>query len=379
MKPRRVVVKVGSSTITDERGRIDAAALDALVAQIAAVRQAGHQVVLVSSGAIAAGLDALAFDGRPSSVPELQATASVGQGLLMQRYAELFSRRALVAGQVLLTQDDITQRAQYLNARNALKALLDHGVVPVINENDATAVEEIRLGDNDTLAALVAILVKADLLVMLTDTEGLYAADPRHHEASRLIDRVETITPEIERAAGGAGTARGSGGMQTKIAAAHIATSARCAVVIAHGGRPDVLVDAVADIPVGTYFAAQARPLSARKLWIAFARQVRGSIVVDDGACDAICLRGRSLLAAGVVGVHGRFAAGDAVTIAGMSGTVLGRGLTNFSAHELEEVKGLRTDQVERRLPDRESYEVVHRDSLVILGQPQTGEGHGRR
>lgn len=367
MSVRRAVVKLGTSTITDERGRLEEERMGALVQQMADLRRSGCEIVLVTSGAIAAGLDALGFERRPRSIPELQATASVGQGRLMQRYAELFARHDVVVGQVLLTQFDITHRAQYLHASNAFKALLGHGVVPVVNENDTTAVEEIRFGDNDTLAALVAILVKADLLILLSDIPGLYEADPRRGGEERLVTRVDRITADVERMAGGSGSHHGSGGMVTKIAAARIATSARIGMVIADGRRPGVISDAVAGEDVGTYFAPAKRTLPARKLWIAFARQVRGSVVVDDGARDAICCRGTSLLPAGVVGVRGRFSVGDAVDIVDREGAVVGRGLTNFTADELETVKGLRSEQVAERLPDNQSDEVVHRDCLVIF------------
>jgi glutamate 5-kinase len=374
---KRVVVKVGTSTITDSRGHIDEAALVRIVGQMAGLAREGHEMVLVTSGAIAAGLEPLGLEARPTRIAELQATASVGQGLLMHRYTELFAKDGIVTGQVLLTQGDITHRAQFLHAQAALKALLALGAVPVVNENDTTAVEEIRYGDNDLLAALVAMLVKADLLVLLTDIEGLCAVDPRTHAQAKLIERVERITPEIERMAGGAGTHHGSGGMVTKLAAAQIATSSGIPMVIACGGRDGVLTDAAGGRAVGTYFAPSPKALSARKLWIAFARQVRGSVVVDDGARDAICSRGTSLLPAGVVKVKGRFSVGDAVDIVDGAGELVARGLTNFSAHELDQVKGLRSAEVARRLPEHEYDEVVHRDCLVVFEQDETGAVDG--
>lgn len=377
LKNKRIVVKVGTSTITDSRGHIDRAAIARIVSQMADLERAGHEMVLVTSGAIAAGLDPLGLETRPTRMADLQATASVGQGLLMHRYTELFAKDGIVTGQVLLTQGDITHRAQFLHAQAALKALLGLGAVPIVNENDTTAVEEIRYGDNDLLAALVAMLVKADLLVLLSDIEGLCAVDPRTHEQAALVERVERITPEIERMAGGAGTHRGSGGMATKVAAAQIATSSGIPMVIACGAREGALMDAAKGRPVGTYFAPSRRAVSARKLWIAFARQVRGSVVVDDGARDAICSRGTSLLPAGVTRVKGRFSVGDAVDIMDLAGTVVARGLVNFSAHELDQVKGLRSDEVARRLPEHGYDEVVHRDCLVVFERDETGVVHG--
>lgn len=369
----RLVVKLGTSTITDPGGRIDDARMADLVSQMARLAKSGSELVVVTSGAIAAGLEPLGFDKRPRSMPDLQAIASVGQGLLVNRYARLFGEHGIVVGQVLLTQHDITHRAQYLHARDALKALLKHGVVPVVNENDTTAVDEIRFGDNDTLAALVAILVKADLLILLTDIPGLLAADPKKGGSPELVKRVARITPDIERMAGGAGTHHGSGGMVTKVSAARIATSARVPMVIADGRRPDVILDAAKGKEVGTYFEPARKAIPARKLWIGFGRQVRGSIVVDDGARDAICSRGRSLLPAGVIEVRGRFAVGDAIDIRDRAGSLLGRGLSNFSARELDQVRGLRSERVAELLPDNQSAEVIHRDCLVIFDEKGTG------
>jgi glutamate 5-kinase len=327
----------------------------------------GYELILVTSGAIAAGVEKLGFSRRPKAIPELQAAASVGQGLLMQEYARLFSAFGLGVGQVLLTQSDFSYRQQYLNARNTLEKLLELQIVPIVNENDTTAVDEIRLGDNDTLAALVANLISADLLIILSDTEGLCTADPRSVDKVSLIKEVKEITPEVERAAGGVGTKFGSGGMVTKVQAAKIVTCARIAMVIAHGRHPNVLLEIINGHSVGTFFWPKAKKLDSRKLWIAFGRIATGKVVVDEGAKEALIKGKKSLLPAGVVDCSGHFKVGDAVDIADKRGYVFAKGLTNFSVEEVRQIMGLKTKEVSKILPDAVSEEVVHRDCLVIL------------
>jgi glutamate 5-kinase len=360
-------VKVGSSTITSSAGRINPDQLQALVEQLAELRKRGYEVILVSSGAIAAGVEQLGLPGRPTSIPELQAAASVGQGLLIQNYANLFKKHGLKVGQVLLTQHDTTHRQQYLNARNTLHKLLDLGVIPVINENDTTAVDEIKFGDNDTLAALVASLIEADLLIILTDTDGLFTTDPRLGGEARLISEVQEITPEIEAIAGGVGTDLASGGMLTKIQAAKVATFARVGTVIVNGRTPDILLQAAEGKEVGTFFAPREKGIDSRRRWIAFGRLSRGRIVVDQGAKDALCDRGKSLLPAGVVSCEGNFEFGDAVDIVGSDGQAFARGLTNYGCAELKKIMGLRSDEIGRVMGEGYSEEVVHRDCMVIL------------
>jgi len=358
-----VVAKVGTSSLTDESGRIDVTVIAKVVGEIAALRAAGHRVVLVTSGAIAAGLPALGLL-RPSDLPTLQAAAAVGQHRLMRTWDEHLGEHGLVGGQVLLAPYDFIQRTQYLHARQTLTRLLELGVVPVVNENDAIADDEIRYGDNDNLAALVAHLVYADLLVLLTDTPGLLTADPRLDAAATLIEEIVQVDTALEALAGGKGSARGSGGMASKLAAAKIAAWSGVRAVIAAATRPDVLVDAVAGRQgVGTVVLPRGRRLPARKLWIAFALGASGSVIVDDGARRALTDRAVSLLPAGVVAVKGSFPEGVAVELADPAGVVFAKGLVRHSSATIEALAGRRTAD----LPSDVPHEVVHRDDLVIL------------
>ncbi len=358
-----VVVKIGTSSVTDDRGELHVPALVKLSAEIAVARAAGHRVVVVSSGAIAAGLPALGLTERPRDVGTLQAVAAVGQPRLMERFGACLAEHGLVAGQVLLTPFDFGHRAQYLHARETLLRLLDLDVVPVINENDTVADDEIRYGDNDRLAALVAPLVGADLLVMLTDTAGLFTADPRHDADASLIEEIVEFDADLEAAAGGAGTARGSGGMSSKVAAAKIASWSGVRAVIANATEPDVVLHAIHGSVVGTVVQPRADRLPSRKLWIAFARGSSGRLVVDGGARDAVLGGGRSLLHAGVRSVDGDFDAEDAVEIVGPDGRVFAKGLVRAAASVLADVAGRRTED----LPDGVAPAAVHRDDLVIL------------
>jgi glutamate 5-kinase len=353
----RLVIKVGSTSLTSAAGTLEPGQLSFLAGQIAAARKLGAASVLVSSGAIAAGLTPIGLKRRPADIPTLQAAASVGQGLLVHAYQRAFSRRRISVGQVLLTQDDFVRRKAYVNARNTLQRLLELGMVPIVNENDAVATEEIRFGDNDRLAALVANLVHASLLVMLSDIEGLYSADPRTQRAE-LLEHVDDVNAVGGLRAGRSRSGIGSGGMASKIEAVRIATASGVGVVIANGRRPNVVADILRGKPVGTYFPPRAGRAPSRKLWIAFARAPRGTIFVDSGAREALISGGKSLLAAGVTGSEGTFEMGDAVDVAGPDRAVFGRGLVNYAAQELPEIQGRRTDG---------GREVIHRDSLVIL------------
>jgi glutamate 5-kinase len=361
-----VVAKIGSSSVTDHEGWIDEAAIEQFVEGLAAVQAAGHQVVAVTSGAVAAGLPALDLGGtrRPRDARTLQAVSAVGQGRLMAVYDRAFSSHSLVAGQVLLAPLDFGVRSQYLHARGTLQRLLELGVVPVINENDAIADDEIRFGDNDRIAALVAHLLNADLLVLLTDTAGLLTADPRLDPSASLIEEIVEVDHALEALAGGSGSARGSGGMASKVAAAKMAAWSGVRAVIASSSRPGVLADAVAGKPgVGTVVLPRPTRLPARKLWIGFAVRAAGVVRVDDGARRALTERGVSLLPAGVIGVDGTFDAGDAVELAGPDGTVFGKGLARLGAKALASVAGRQTAE----LPEGTPHEVVHRDDLVVL------------
>jgi len=362
---RTLVVKIGSSTVTGPGGETDEAVVGRICDEIAALRRGGHRVVVVTSGAIAAGWSALGIGGtRPADTAVLQAVSAVGQHRLMRTWQDGLSRHDLLAGQVLLAPLDFVNRKQYLSARGTLSHLIDLGVVPIVNENDAVADEEIRFGDNDRLSALVAHLVGASLLVLLTDTPGLLTADPRLVAEASLIEEVVEIDARLESLAGGPGTEAGSGGMASKLAAAKIATWSGVTTVIADGKRPGVLEAAVAgEAGVGTVLRARKRRLPARKLWIAFALGVTGSLVVDEGARRAVVERGRSLLPAGVVAARGRFDPDDAVDIVGPDGEVFARGLSRYASGRAPEWVGRRSEQ----LPDDLSHEVVHRDDLVVL------------
>jgi glutamate 5-kinase len=361
---RTVVAKIGSSSVTAPGGGVDHAAIERLSADLAAVRAAGHFVVLVSSGAIAAGWATLSEGPRPTDPATLQAVSAVGQHRLMRVYDDALAVHGLHVGQVLLAPLDFVHRQQYLHARQTLARLLELGVVPVVNENDATSDDEIRFGDNDRLAALVAHLVAADLLVLLTDTAGLLTADPRTTDEASLIEEVVEVDHRLEMMAGGPGTAVGSGGMASKLAAAKIAAWSGVETVIADAARPGIVQSAVAgDNGVGTVFRPRPRRLPARKLWIAFAVASAGTLVVDDGARRALVDGDASLLPAGVVSVTGRFDIDAAVEIAGPDGLVFAKGLVRHSAERISSWAGRRSAD----LPDGVPPEIVHRDDLVVL------------
>ncbi|MFZ4721260.1 MAG: glutamate 5-kinase [Ilumatobacteraceae bacterium] len=359
----RVVAKIGTSSITDQLGVIDTAVIDAMCDQLAALRTAGHEVVLVSSGAVSAGVSALGLTSRPTDMPTLQAISAAGQSRLMETYNRSLGRHGLVAAQVLLVPHDFVDRRQYLHARQTLVRLMELGCVPIVNENDAIAADELRFGDNDRIATLVAHNVAADLLVLLTDLPGLYTADPRHDAAAELIREVSADDPLLSVAATASGTNRGSGGMASKLSAARMASWAGVRAVIASAGRPNVLVDAVMGQDVGTTFLPSDRNLPARKLWIGFATNVEGILVVDDGARRALLERGTSLLPAGVIDVIGTFDAGDVVEVRDTQGVTVARGMASVDSDVMLEIKGRRTTD----LPDDVAHEAVHRDDLMTL------------
>lgn len=366
MKSDRLVIKIGTSVLSTASGRIDDKRMRNITDQVAALTKKGHEVLLVSSGAIAAGVERLNMESRPKEIPALQAAAAVGQGLLFEKYVSLFMRNNLAVGQVLLTQYDTTHRQQYLNAKNALNELLKMGVVPIINENDTTAVDEIRFGDNDTLAALVAVLIDADLLIILSDIDRLYTSDPRKDTYAKAIRVVDEITPEIEAMAAGIGSRFGSGGMVTKIGAARIVTAAKIGMIIADGRQENVL-QKILKQQTGTYFKPAKKKISSRKIWIGYGRTPSGIIYVDDGAMKALMEFGGSLLPAGITDVEGNFNAGDAVSVADQRRVVFARGLTNYSADELKEIRGKRSSEISRVEAGEVAEEVIHRDCLVLL------------
>lgn len=359
-----MVVKVGSSSLTRPSGHLDAAKLEALVASVAANVLSGARIVLVSSGAIAAGFGPLGFGERPRDVATQQAAASVGQGLLMARYETAFARYGIRVGQILITAEDTIRAAQYRNARRTLERLLDLGVVPIVNENDALASNEIRFGDNDRLSALVANIVRADALVLLTDVDALYTAPPGRPDARRIGYVPDVIAALRDVTVGGSTSGVGTGGMVTKLEAARIAAVSGVPVVLtsAANAGPAMMGD-----PVGTVFAPVHDRGSSRRLWIGFAAEPRGTIVVDDGAVRAVRGGRASLLAAGALEVRGEFSAGDPVWVDAEDGTHLARGLSGYDSEEIPQMLGRNTDQLKRFLGEAYAHPLIHRDNLVLV------------
>lgn len=362
----RLVVKVGSSLVTAEGRGLDHAALTRWAGQIAALRAQGKEIVLVSSGAIAEGIARLGWKKRPHAVNELQAAAAVGQMGLVQAYESIFRDHRLHAAQILLTHEDLADRTRYLNARTTLRTLLELGVIPIINENDTVATDEIRLGDNDTLGALVTNLIEADCLVILTDQPGLYTADPRRNPDATLVMQAHAGDPELERMAGGAGSSVGTGGMLTKILAAKRAARSGAHTVIASGREPDVLLRLAAGEAIGTQLIARQAPLDARRQWLADHLQLRGSVTIDDGAVRALVEDGKSLLPVGVTAVDGDFARGDVIAVLDGDGVEVARGLANYAASEARRIAGKASTAIEAILGYADEPELVHRDNLVL-------------
>lgn len=365
-RARRLVIKVGSSTLTHPTGKLNLFQMDKLVQQIADLKNQGIEVILVSSGAVSAGMGKMGYEDRPKSMPEKQALAAVGQGILLHMYEKLFNDYGHTVAQILLTRDDIQHRSRYLNARNALLALLKMDTVPIINENDTVAVEELKFGENDTLSALVATLVDADLLVILSDIDGLYTADPREDENAKLIDIVEKITSEIKDLAGDAGSKQGSGGMITKIEAARIAYSSGIPMIVAKGNKKQVLQDIVSGKNPGTLFVSDDHRLSSRKGWIAFASKSSGKIWLDSGAEKAIVLKGKSLLPSGITRVEGDFDRGFVVSVMSQNNNEIARGIVNYKAADIDKIKGCHSQDIQDVLGYKEEDEVVHRDNLSL-------------
>lgn len=365
-----LVVKVGTRVLTDATGRLDSQRVEQLAVQVNAVMESGRRVVLVSSGAVGAGMGRLGLPGRPADLAHLQAVAAVGQSMLVEAYERTLFRFGRHAAQILLTADDLENRTRYLNARNTILTLLELGAVPVINENDTIAVDELQttFGDNDRLAAIVTNLIQAPLLVLLSDVDGLFDVDPNNPE-SRLIPTVTRLDDSLlhlvcDRAGG-----LGKGGMASKLEAARLATIGGENVIIAPGGCPDVLSRIIAAEPVGTLFLAQGQTVAARKRWIGLTIQPRGTLVLDAGAQRAVENQGRSLLAIGIVSVEGRFRKGDVVRLRDTEGREFARGLTNYNAGDLDRIKGLRTRQIADTLGHRPYDEVIHRDNMVVTRQ----------
>lgn len=369
LRYRRVVVKLGTSVLTAGTDRLHRPRMVELIRQIACLRELGGEPILVTSGAVLAGWEQLGFPPRRRNLPEKQLFAAIGQSRLMHLYAQLADLYSLPVAQTLLTRDDLRDRRRYLNARNTLLGCLSHGVLPIVNENDVVVVDEIKVGDNDTLSARVANLVEADLLLICTDRPGLFTADPRTDSAAELIANVHLIDDRIWSLAGDAGSHRGTGGMRTKIQAADLATRAGIEVVIAAGDEPDVVLRAARGETIGTRLRAHATRLEARKRWI-LAETVRQSrIVVDAGAAQALIDQGRSLLPAGIVHVEGAFDRGQTVRIFARDGGELARGLTQYRAADLAAICGRHSSQIEEVLGYSYGPEVVHRDDMVLLSR----------
>jgi glutamate 5-kinase len=367
---RRIVVKFGTSLLTGGSDCLDYDVMSGLVAQVAQLHKQGLEVVIVSSGAIAAGRYKLGLTGKLKGIPFKQVLASVGQARLMQTYELLLEQHDITVAQALLTKAEISERAGYLNARNTLLALMELRVICIINENDVVAVEEIegaRFGDNDSLSAMAANLVDADLLLILTDIAGLYAADPHSHPDARLIRQVYRIDSEIEHLAADTSTGLGTGGMITKIEAAKLATASGVPMIIADGREPDIILRAAAGEPVGTIFLPAASKLESRKRWMLSGLSTRGKLVVDSGAAQALKKEKRSLLAAGIKKIEGKFQRGDIVNIYGSEGSRLACGITNYSSIDIEAIKGAHSRKIAPLLGYDYGSEVVHRNNLVVL------------
>ncbi len=366
-KARRIVVKVGSSILASVEKGLHHEVFSHLAKEISELKRQGYEIVLVSSGAIAAGMEKLGYKTRPQSITQKQATAAVGQSRLMNIYENYFSRHQQMVAQILLTHDDLSHRRRFLNARNTLLTLLELGIIPIINENDTVVVDEIKVGDNDNLSALVTNLIEADLLIILTNIDGLYDADPRLNPNARCIPLIEDIDVDIGGMAGETTSEMSVGGMASKIQAAKKASRFGIPMVIASGTRKEVLHQILRGKEIGTLFLPKATTLSSRKHWIAFNLNPKGDVIVDDGAKKAIVQRGKSLLPSGVVKVRGAFDRGDSVSCMGPRGKEFARGLVNYSISELERIKGLKTAHIEKVLGYKYSDEVIPRDDLVVL------------
>lgn len=363
---RRCVVKIGSALLTNNGLGLDVPAISGWVEQIAQLRTRGLEIVLVSSGAVAAGMQRLGFESRPHALHELQALAAVGQMGLVQLYESLFQKHQIHTAQVLLTHDDLAARDRYLNARSTLRTLLSLGVVPVINENDTVATEEIRFGDNDTLAALVANLVEAELLVILTDQAGLYDMDPRQHPDAKLVQEGEAGDPTLLAMAGGGGVL-GRGGMRTKLLAADKAQRSGAATIIAWGREANVLPRLLAGEAIGTCLRPSQERVAARKQWLAGQLQIHGRLTLDAGAVKVLRQAGRSLLPVGVTAVSGQFARGEVVVCLDPAGQEVARGLVNYSSEETVRIIGRPSDQIEAVLGYVDEPELIHRDNMVLV------------
>lgn len=365
---KRIVVKVGTSTITYSNGKRNFSQIDRLARELSDLQNQGKEMILVTSGAVAVGVDRLGLKEKPSTIPGKQAAAAVGQGVLMHTYEKFFADYGQVVAQVLLTKTESIDRHRYTNSRNTFMELLKQRVIPIVNENDVVALDELKIGDNDNMSALVAGIVDADLVIILSDVDGLYTANPQTDPDAVLVHTVNEITPEIEASAGGAGSLRGTGGMATKIQAAKAATSSGIHLVIASGTEKNAITGILNGEEIGTVFVSRENRLQFRKRWLAFGARIMGSITVDEGCAEALHKAGGcSILPAGICATDGCFEAGSTVSVRDACGHELARGLVHYSSAELEKIKGCKSADIEEILGHKNFDEIIHRDDLVIL------------
>ena len=367
---KRIVIKIGSSSLTLKSGGLDRTSMKKFVDEASSLVSRGIEVIIVTSGAIAAGLESLKIKKKSEDITMLQAAASVGQVELMSTYSDLFLKNNLKTGQILLTHEDTTRRKQYLNIKNTIKNLIGLNIIPIINENDSVAVDEIKFGDNDQLAALVAILAEADTLIILTDIDGVFDKDPRIHSGAKLIPYIDKINEDIERAAGGIGSTYGIGGMESKIKAAKICSFSGIKTIIANSKKKNILNNIVAGDDSGTFFAPQTtKKVKSIKKWIAFGKKTRGAMVIDQGAEEAVLDKGKSILAVGVVSVEGKFDKGDTLQVFSLDGKLIARGICNFSSEDMQKIKGKNKKKILSEFDDSMCTEVIHRDCLVVFNE----------
>ena len=362
---KRIVIKIGSGVISDDKG-LDADRIASICKDVDLLRQRGYEIIIVSSGAVAAGKGDLGIIGKPDTIPLKQAAAAIGQSRLMRTFKDTFRGHGYTVGQILLTRDDLANRRRFLNARNTLMTLLEFGVIPIVNENDSVVVDEIRFGDNDNLSAMTTNLIEAHLLVIMSDVDGLYDRDPNLDSDANLLSLVERVDESIKAIAGDSVTAIGTGGMASKVKAAERASLYGVGVAIINGRQPGILTQLLDGQEVGTYFLPARNRMNSRKHWIAFSKKLRGKLLLDDGAHKALTERGKSLLPSGIHSMEGTFERGDAIRICGLDGTEFARGVANYSSTEMAKIKGKKSTEIEAILGYKYNDEVVHRDNMVI-------------
>lgn len=363
---KRIVVKIGTSTLTHDTGKMNFFRIEKLVRELSDLVNQGKEIILVTSAAVSAGMDRLGLKERPKTIPEKQAVAAIGQGILMHTYEKLFGEYGQIVAQVLLTREDSVKRTRYANSRNTLLTLLNMGVIPIVNENDVVAIDELKIGDNDTLSAMVASIVDADILIILSDVEGVFTDNPQKDPNARLLSEIGDITPEIEALSGETGSLRGTGGMYTKIQAGKIAVNSGVTMLIASGSRDGVLREILNGLNIGTIFISKENRLQIRKRWLAFGARIHGSVIVDSG-CEQALAAGSSLLAAGIKQVEGEFEQGKTIRILSLAGREIARGLANYNAEETRRIMGLHTNEIAEVLGHKPYDEVIHRDNMTLL------------